>query len=172
MPGSRNSAGKLRRDGKPGRRCIAGADHRDFRASEARNIAAHGYHGRRRSRTPKKRRVVRLAKPDKTRPRTERRLDLPLDFLDGRDADRPAGPAARDQGRQCRERRASAPMAAQQDLECPRSNIFTAQEPQPVEALAVVKRGERSAESWVSSIKLSRSATPCPPQAAKYWRDV
>jgi hypothetical protein len=122
MPGSRNSAG---------------ADNRDFRASEARNIAA-----------------------------------LPLDFLDGRDADRQVGPAARDQGRQRRERRASAPMAAQQDLECPRSNIFTAQEPQPIEALAVVKRGERSAESWVSSIKLSRSATPCPPQAAKYWRDV
>src|ERR1019366_3934976 len=141
MPGSCNSASKLRREGETGGRCVAGADNRDFRAFEARKIAADSDHGRRRSGAPQKGWILRLANPDKTRPRLVRRLALPLDFLDGRDADRPASLAARDQGRQCRERRASAPMPAQQDLKSPGSDIFTAQEPQPVEALAVVEGG-------------------------------
>ncbi|TPV98998.1 MAG: hypothetical protein USCAAHI_01549 [Beijerinckiaceae bacterium] len=178
MPGSRNSAGKLRREGKPGRRCIAGADNRDFRAPKARNIAAHGDHGRRRSRTPKQRRIVRLAKPDKTRPRAERRLDRPLDFLDGRDADRPALPLAIRAGNAA----ISAGNAASAAPALPwrlsktwnvRGPIFSQRRSRSQSKRSLSSRGASvSAESWVSSIKLSRSATPCPPQAAKYWRDV
>jgi len=72
-----------------------------------------------------------------------RRLDLPLDFRDGRDADRTARLAARDQSRQSRECRTGAPMAAKKNLKCSGSDIFAAQEPQPVEALAVVEGAKR-----------------------------
>src|ERR1700730_2818902 len=40
-------------------------------------------------------------------------------------------------------RRARAPMAAQQNVKCPGSDIFAAQEPQPVETLAVVEGAKR-----------------------------
>src|SRR5208283_5814532 len=98
---------------------------------------------RRRLGAPQKCWIVRLATPDKTRARAVRRLNLPLDFRDGRDADRSACLAARDQSRQSRERRAGAPMAAEKNLKCPGADIFAAQEPQPVKALAVVEGAKR-----------------------------
>jgi hypothetical protein len=143
MPGAGNSARELRSEGEPGRRGVAGADDRDFRAPQARKIAAHGDQGRGRGSTPQKRRIIRLANADKTRAQPLRRLDLAFGLLDGRDADRPARLAARDQGRQGRKCRAGTPMAVKQNTKCPGSNIFAAQEPQPVETLAVVEVGER-----------------------------
>ena len=84
----------------------------------------------------------------KPRAQSLRRLDFQLGLLASRNADRPARFAARDQGRQGGERRAGTPMAVKQNTKCPGSDIVAAQEPQPVETLAVVEvcehfRGKR-----------------------------
>ena len=68
----------------------------------------------------------------------------------------PARLAARDQGRQSLERRARAPVAVKQNLKCPGPDIFAPQEPQPVEALAVIEGGERFRASGAPSINPSR----------------
>ena len=71
-----------------------------------------------------------------------RRLDLARDFIHRRNADRPPGLAARDQGRQGGKRRASAPMPVKQNTKCPGADIVATQEPEPIEALALVEGGE------------------------------
>src|ERR1700730_12489203 len=76
MPGAGKAAREPRCEGEPGRRGVAGADDRDFRAPQARKIAAHGDQGRGRGSTPQKRRIIRLANADKTRAQPLRRLDL------------------------------------------------------------------------------------------------
>src|SRR5580704_13350166 len=128
---------------EPGRRGVAGADDCDFRTPQARKIAAHGDQRRRRGGGPQKRRIIRLVNADKTRAQPLRRVELAFGLLARRDADGPARLAARDQGRQSRERRSRAPMAANQNLKCSGSDIFAAQEPQPIETLTVVEVGER-----------------------------
>jgi hypothetical protein len=113
MPGAGNSARKLRCEGEPGRRGVAGADDRDFRAPQARRIAAHCDQWRGRGGAPQKCWIIRLADTNKTHAQPLCRLDLPLGLLARRDADLPARLAARDQGRQGGKRRSRAPVPAQ-----------------------------------------------------------
>ena len=75
----------------------------------------------------------------KRTPSLQRFFDLALDLLDAGDADRPAGAAAAREVGQGGERRRRAAAAIEQRAEGARADVLAADQPQPVETLAVAE---------------------------------